>query len=343
MTVSADSDIPLLRIRGPADLMSAVPYLLGFHPEQSLVLIGLTGNRVVVTARMDLADLIQPELLEHTIYAMANGGATKFVCAIFDDTAPARMRDGEALPWDDAADDIAECVADADAELDEVLLVGNNRLWSLTCTNEDCCPRAGRVLEPSAEVAATATYAGLVALPDRATVAGLLEPRPLAERARLMPAIDKAERAGVSAVLAGEGQLSQRAMQRAIFAAASAASEPGGSVALSDEQVVDFGVALRSIPNRDAMWLAIDSGRLDGRPLWRELAARLPAPYDAPALFLFGWATWRDGGGVLAGIAVERALESDPGYTAADLLGAALSQAVDPRTVPKLGDAQVAS
>lgn len=343
MTVSADADLPLLRIRGPADLMSAVPYLLGFHPEQSLVLIGLAGNRVVVTARMDLADLIQPELLEHTVAAMANGGAMKFVCAIFDDTAPARARDGDPLPWADAADDLAECVAEADAELDEVLLVGNNRLWSLTCTHEDCCPRAGRVLEPSDEVAATATYAGLVALPDRAAVAGLLAPRPPAERARLIPAIERAERAAVDAVLAGQARSSQRSAQRAIFAAAREASSPGRSVAVSDDQVVRFGTALRSIPTRDAMWLAIDSGRLDGRPLWRELAARLPAPYDAAALFLFGWATWRDGGGALAGIAVERALESDPAYTAADLLAAALSQAVDPRAMPKLGAPLAAS
>jgi hypothetical protein len=45
-----DTD-PTMRINGPADLLSAVPYLLGFHPTESLGLIGLTHGVLVVTAR----------------------------------------------------------------------------------------------------------------------------------------------------------------------------------------------------------------------------------------------------------------------------------------------------
>jgi hypothetical protein len=82
--------------------------------------------------------------------------------------------------------------------------------------------------------------------------------------------------------------------------------------------------------------MAIDAGRIDGRPLWRELAHRLPEPYDAAPLFLFAWSSWRDGDGVLARTAVERAIKSDPGYSAADLLLAALSHGIDPRRLPKL-------
>ena len=70
----------------------------------------------------------------------------------------------------------------------------------------------------------------------------------------------------------------------------------------------------------------MDEGRVDGRVLWRYLARRLPAPYDAAPLFLFGWRSYRDGDGALASMAAERALSSDPGYSAADLLLAALSQ-----------------
>ena len=78
------------------------------------------------------------------------------------------------------------------------------------------------------------------------------------------------------------------------------------------EQLVRFGAALRRIKVRDAVWLGIDGRRIDGRPLWRELAQRLPEPFDAPALFLFAWASWRAGEGALARIAVDRALLSDP-------------------------------
>ncbi|MHB1740881.1 MAG: DUF4192 domain-containing protein, partial [Actinomycetes bacterium] len=47
---------PTIRLRGPADVVDAVPYLVGFHPGRSLVLIGLDRDaaRVVLTARADL-------------------------------------------------------------------------------------------------------------------------------------------------------------------------------------------------------------------------------------------------------------------------------------------------
>ena len=44
-----------LRITGPADLIEAVPYLLGFAPSESTVVLGITGKQVVVAARVDLA------------------------------------------------------------------------------------------------------------------------------------------------------------------------------------------------------------------------------------------------------------------------------------------------
>jgi hypothetical protein len=76
--------------------------------------------------------------------------------------------------------------------------------------------------------------------------------------------------------------------------------------------------------------------------LWRRLATSLPAPYDAAPLFLFGWASYRDGNGALARIAADRALDSDPYYTAADLILAALSQALDPHQLPRFTREMVA-
>jgi hypothetical protein len=66
------------------------------------------------------------------------------------------------------------------------------------------------------------------------------------------------------------------------------------------------------------------------------LHARLPAPYDAAPLFLFGWAQWRAGNATLATMAAERVLDSQPGYSAAALLLTAAQRGLDPRTVPAL-------
>ena len=46
-----------LRLTGPADLLVAVPYLLGFHPRESPVLVVLAGRRLIATARIALADV----------------------------------------------------------------------------------------------------------------------------------------------------------------------------------------------------------------------------------------------------------------------------------------------
>jgi hypothetical protein len=84
------------------------------------------------------------------------------------------------------------------------------------------------------------------------------------------------------------------------------------------------------------MWRACDARRIDGRLLWQALARRLPTPFDATPLLLYGWASWRHGNGALARIAAERAVECDPSDEAAQLLLALLSRGVDPRRTPRL-------
>lgn len=44
----------LLRVRSVSDLIEVIPALLGFHPVESLVLVVLDGERVRLTARVDL-------------------------------------------------------------------------------------------------------------------------------------------------------------------------------------------------------------------------------------------------------------------------------------------------
>jgi hypothetical protein len=321
------------RISGPAELLQAVPYLLGFHPAASLVLVGLTAGRLVVTARLDLADA-ETASLPHTLRGISRGGATEVIAVVYGD-APAAA--GGALPWRHLPPQLVAAAAQAGCELLETLLVADGRYWSYTCAEPACCPPEGRELPVApSPFAAAATFDGMVALPDRAALEAQFRPLADAERERLDALIGATERAAVQNTLAGHAQTYEVSVKRALFSTARASAEPGWAGPADDETVARLGVALTSTSVRDAVWRAVDGGRLDGRPLWRELARRLPAPYDAPPLFLYGWAAWRAGDGTSAGIAAERAVQSDPQYTAADLLLAALSSAIDPRRVPKL-------
>jgi hypothetical protein len=327
--------LPTRRISGPAELLQAIPYLLGFHPHQSLVLVGLADGRLVVTARVDLAD-VPRGVVSHTLEAFVRSGASSVLAVCYDDASATGASLAQVIGLVDAAADALGC------ELLDALHVGDGRWWSLTCDAVECCPPEGRELpnEPTA-FAAAATYDGVVALPDRAALEAVLHPLPDDERERLDSAIAAAERAAVRQAVAGHAVRHERSVKRALFASARESDEPGWP-APSDDEVARFGAALSTTDVRDAVWMAVDDGRIDGRSLWRELGRRLPRPYDATPMFLYGWAAWRAGDGALARIAGERALVSDPGYSAADLLLAALSYGVDPRQVPKLRPARSA-
>src|SRR5690606_16781972 len=64
-----------ISIKGPSDLVCTVPLLLGFHPEHSLVVVGLSGSDLKCTFRIDLpgsADHIE-HLLDLTGQLCRNG------------------------------------------------------------------------------------------------------------------------------------------------------------------------------------------------------------------------------------------------------------------------------
>ncbi|MEP6599536.1 MAG: DUF4192 domain-containing protein [Actinomycetota bacterium] len=336
------ADLPkqIFRVRAPADLIEAVPYLLGFHPRQSLVVVGLDDKRVVVTARSDLSAIdTDPSALPATVRAVAHGGATSVVGVIYEDDD---VRHGsDSLPRRAMVAELRELAEKVGADLVDALLVSSGRWWSYVCADERCCPAKGRPLAGKASLAAaTATYAGLVALPDRADLAAQLASDDDEARWAMLPELDAAEDRAVQAVLYGHGARHERSLKRAIFAAAREVDSTlflaPGAGRISDPDVARYATGLAETAIRDAVWLAIDQGRLNGRPLWRDLARRVPPPYDAPPLFLFGWAEWRSGNGPLAGMAAERALASDPTYTAADLLLGALTHGLDPRRTPRL-------
>ncbi|HEX6872954.1 MAG TPA: DUF4192 family protein, partial [Micromonosporaceae bacterium] len=47
---------PVLRLREPADVLGAIPYILGYHPTLSVVLLALRGRDLYFSARHDLPE-----------------------------------------------------------------------------------------------------------------------------------------------------------------------------------------------------------------------------------------------------------------------------------------------
>lgn len=359
-------ELPRIRISDPGELIETVPYLLGFHPRESLVLIGFAGGagqqQIQVTVRLDLPDPAAGGLDAEALRPLGD------VLRRADCEAMAAVLVTESVRGDPrACEELVACrdlvtvtMAAAGVEVLDVLVATGRRWWSLCCERLECCPGAGRqrVLGCS-EAAAQATFAGLVALPDRQAMAATLAGRSAEQRAALLPRLAEAELARTELARtelirtelirtepakaapakaepgrdgAAPEQAGRRQAQVAALLAAAAEFQPD----LSAERLAGHAVALTDLAVRDALWLAVDDGATGVSRLMAELHTRLPPPYDAAPLFLFGWSQWRAGNATLAMMAAERVLESQPGYSAAVLLVTAAQRGLDPRTVPAL-------
>ncbi|WP_334169668.1 DUF4192 family protein, partial [Timonella senegalensis] len=76
-----------LRVSHANEILSLVPYQLGFEPENSLVLISLRGerNRVGLIARANLDDVLDPgsPVIEALVDHALRDGASSVVVAIY--------------------------------------------------------------------------------------------------------------------------------------------------------------------------------------------------------------------------------------------------------------------
>ncbi len=60
----SDTEIPRLYLDSAADIAQLAPYLIGFTPDESLVIVVMEDSQVQVTARADLADMLPPGAAE---------------------------------------------------------------------------------------------------------------------------------------------------------------------------------------------------------------------------------------------------------------------------------------
>lgn len=339
-----------LSIHGPAELIEAVPYLLGFHPQESLVLVGFSAHhgatgdsqlgRVEVCLRLDLPPTADnAELLSALGEPLARSAVTDVVALIL--TAGVRRQPRAYERFVVLTSAVMAAMAATGIEVADVLLATPNVWWSMLCEDAACCPPEGRIRQVGCSPsAARATFAGLVALPDRDAMCAELDGEASDVRAQLDGQLAQAQKRLAGAVdgaaLRRLLRADSQALQRAAKQAAIAAGSMSDGAPVSKRRLARFGAALMNIAVRDELWMSIDGGELDATALLRQLHSRLPSPYDAPPLFLYGWSQWRRGNGTLAGMAAERALGSDPNYTAASLLLTAVRNGVNPNTTPLL-------
>jgi hypothetical protein len=161
-----------LKVTTPAELISAVPFLIGFHPADSLIVVAMRGALIAFAVRIDLPEDSTPEQeARAAVLHLATVVLRQQVEAV---TIIGYGAESRVTP---AVLRISAAFRKEHLTVVDELRVTDGRYWSYLCTDSTCCPAEGRPCEPAhSVVAAEATFAGAVALPDREALSAQLAP-----------------------------------------------------------------------------------------------------------------------------------------------------------------------
>lgn len=346
-SASDDPATPLVRLSRPAELAAATPYLLGFHPVESLIAVTVRRprGRLGMLVRTDLPKPGQEAGRAATIarYLHSDGADAALVIVHTDEpdiptTAPVAGRARR-----DLVDELRSALDGFDIPLYEALLVRGGRWVSYLCHDRACCPAEGNPVDATVESLALASVvSGQVVLGSRADLVRALDPAGGSDAAAVGSAIDRAlnrlsrQRNGHGARSPVRPRDVVGAELNARQARWEAPDPPAGTDAasLTPARAAALAVGLVDARIRDAALVrCVSPQAVAFEPLWLELVRRVPPPLDAAPATLLAVSAYSRGNGPFARVCLERALSSHPGYALAELILAALEQAVPPRVL----------
>jgi len=335
-----------VKLTCPRELLAVVPFVLGFHPANSLVLLCLSNNKLGLTQRLNLP---RPEdahdVAQALLPTLVTENPDSVIIIGYEDRA------GDSLL---ALESLTSTLQSSALPIHDRLVVRDGRWRSLDCSNSRCCPPEGSTVPEAADVPGVISEfvgQGVAPHPDRESLARQVEPGPQAAAvASLMRSRQKA----------GEGPAVPRAEQFAVWPRI---LDPDGPAINVDDAAL-AAVSLLDIEIRDAMvaWLcpgtlgldelgeevqrlfsglgsALQGNDTDPAPTGAQnaiqdglirLCAMLPDDLAAPALTLLASFTWWRGDGALARVGLARALRCDPEYRLALLLAQMVQLAIRP-------------
>jgi Domain of unknown function (DUF4192) len=323
MTTFDAFDFPL---DSPGTLIAALPAVLGFVPEDSLVLVTIEDGELGCVMRADLPVEL-PAMADHLADVAAASGPDAAVVVIVDaDGAACRM----------CGDELRLVVATLDALLDErsIALRGAYVVDRVAAGGRwhDVADEAvsGVVEDPMSSPLAAAAVLDGRRLYTRRT--DLLDAIALADPAAsdaMRPALLRAEHDGDQRPDAD----ARRDVEHALAMVRSLAE--GRLPAESELARLACGFADPRV--RDTMYaLAVGADAGDAEALWALLTRTLPDPWRVEALVLLAFSAYSRGDGPLAGICLEAALDADATHRMAGMLDQALQTGMRPEQIREL-------
>ncbi len=335
MPATATEALQNVHVTSPAGLLAIVPHLLGFTPDNSLVVIGIKDpcGQVEVTLRYDLPG--QPGaqfasgIAEHAMDIL-NGNE------IHDAIVIGYGRKQQVTPLADA---IRRAAAPAGISVRDILRFHEGRYWSYLCQATRCCPAEGIPFDHASHPAATALAAasGTVVAVSRDGLAETIAAVSGEDAESMRRATRAAENRADLLVGSASRARKPGAVTEAIAAAGRDAVEDavrtyrGGRRIGSDDQIAWLTLLLRDVRVRDNAWARMDPDcRRAHQRLWTDITRRARPGYIAAPATLLAFVAWQSGNGTLANVALDRALADQPGYSLAGLLRSLISNGLPP-------------
>jgi hypothetical protein len=304
-------------------LLAVVPYVLGFVPAKSLVVVGVAPprGRVRIALRFDLPDppdaRVSAAIAEHAVSVLVRQHLTTAIAVGY----------GPGPLVSPLADALREAAAAANLPLHDVLRADEGRYWSYLCRNPDCCPPQGVPFDAEAHPlgAALAANSGAL-LSGREALAATLAPITGAPAEAMRRETARAERIAARLTARSPGANSSTGQHPVVGRSLAAVQDAitryreGESI----EVAVSFAwlaLALANLRVRDDAWARMDPEYQKAHlRLWTDLTRRAQSGYVAAPASLLAFVAWQGGNGALANVALDRALADAPGYSMALLL-----------------------
>lgn len=295
-----------LSAQNPDELIAAIPHLLGFKPQESIVFVPMCSDLPV--ARVDLPTTSRDQA---SVWRSIRDGLTRYAqpgAAVGVVCFTADLQQAELV-----GREFAERLASIGIET-HVLLWADETRWADLVTGD-----MGLQTDAARERVAAITVLGGRIQPaaSRDSLAESLvgDREPVA---KLLPATRESAREDTAKL---ESRWALSRVQRF----------HRDGVKLSDADAARLLVAVESIPIRDRLWLDISRGNAASHvALWTDVTRRAPDEVRAAPASLLAFGSWLSGHGAMAWCALDQVPDGKP-YALANLVAAAVQGGIHPR------------
>lgn len=327
---------PDFQLNHPGALIAALPAVLGFVPENSLVLVSLESGAdrhaggLGSVMRVDLGEGLAERVGQ--LAEVAAGAEPEAAIAVIVDAEGAQCP-GCNEEHRQLCGALREALAEhgillwAAHVVDRVALGGR---WHCA----DGCGAGGKVDDPSASpLAAAAVLDGRRLYPRRADLEAVVTVDDRARSAKLAVAIERRAARREASIRTDPAGCARSDVKAAMAAAARVA----GGLPLRDAELAQLGCALSDVQVRDTLYaLAVGENADEAESLWAALSRTLPQPWRVEALVMLAFSAYARGDGPLAGVSLEAALRCNPDHRMAGMLDTALQSGIRPEHIRDL-------